>query len=298
MRLLERALDGVKLALLGAQGAAHALARVDVRFLARLEIGLHRARRAGVCTSHAAHAFLVINLGNAVLHFNRAEVAGLHAGFAADAGAVALLFQRNALFRIVAADVHRAPGGTHGKHVLRASRNALLAALTLLLIDDRDLLDRVNMDCAERAGALTGAQTQTGILTGLGAVVDHRSGDTVRHALIFRLGLAVVAIALTGHGRNHASGSVDAHAHDFAHLCGAGRTAHCAGADLSLALGNRSRITVAARVAAGAAVRARQTFAQRFRLFIGGHLEHAASDAQQRAKDQTENAHHERRSQN
>ena len=39
-------------------------------------------------------------------------------------------------------------------------------------------------------------------------------------------------------------------------------------------------------------------FAQRFRLFIDGHLEHAAGNAQQRAKDQTENAHHERRSQN
>ena len=182
--------------------------------------------------------------------------------------------------------------------MLRAGRDALLAALALLLIDDRDLLDRVNVDCVKRAGALTGAQTQTGILTRLGAVVDHGSGDTVRHALIFCLGLAVVAIALAGHGRNHANGSVDAHAHDFAHLRGAGRTAHGAGADLGLAIGNRSRITVAARVAAGAAVRARQTFAQRFRLFIGGHLEHAAGDAQQRAKDQTENAHHERRSQN
>lgn len=118
-----------------------------------------------------------------------------------------------------------------------ASRNALFTGLTLFLIDDGNLLDRVNVDRVKRTCALTGAQAQTSILTGLRAVVDQRSCNTVGHALIVSLRLAVIAIALAGHGCHHTDGSTDRNAHDFAHFCRTRRTAHSAGADLGLAIG-------------------------------------------------------------
>ena len=294
MRLLERAFDGVELALSGAHGAAHTLARIDISLFASLKLSFHRAGRAGIGTGHATDTLLIINLGNAVLHLDCAEVTGLHACLATDAGTIAFFLQSDALFRIVTANIHHAASRTHGKHMLRASRNALFTGLTLFLIDDGNLLDRVNVDRVKRTCALTGAQAQTSILTGLRAVVDQRSCNTVGHALIVSLRLAVITIALAGHGRHHTDGSTDRNAHDFAHFCRTRRTAHGAGADLGLAIGNGGSITVTTGEAAGAAVCPRQTLAQRLCLFIDWHLEHATGDAQQRAKEQAQNAHHKR----
>lgn len=174
-------------------GAAHTLARICISLFASLKISFHRAGRAGIGTGHATDTLLVINLGNAVLHLDCAKVTGLHACLAADAGTIAFFLQSDALFRIVTANIHHAASRTHGKHMLRASRNALFTGLTLFLIDDGNLLDRVNMDRVKRTCALTGAQAQASILTGLRAVVDQRSRNTVGHALIVSLRLAVIA---------------------------------------------------------------------------------------------------------
>ena len=294
MRLLERAFDGIELTLLGAECASNTLVRIDIGFLAALEICLHRAGRTSVRTSHAAHALLVVDLRHAIFHFNRTKVASLYASLTADTCAVALFFERDTLFRIMAADIDLASRRTHAQHMLRTGGDALLARLTLFLIDNRDLLDRVDVDRVKRAGAFAGSQTQAGIRASLGSAVDQRRSDAIGHTFIDTLGLAVVAIALTGDRRNHADGLVDRHAHDLRHLRGACRTADGAGANLSLALADGGSIAVAAREAAGAAVRARQTGTQRFNLFIGGDFKNAAGDAQQRAKNQTQNAHHKR----
>ena len=298
MRLLERTFDGIELALLGAERASDALVRIDIGFLTALEIRLHRAGRTSVRTSHAAHTLLVVDLRHAIFHLNRAKVASLYASFTADAGTVALFLQSNALLRIVAINLNLASSRAHGQNMLRAGSDALLTRLALFLIDNRDLLDRIDVNRIKRARTLTGSQTQAGIGTRLRSAVDHRRSNAIGHTLVDALGLAMVAVALAGNRRNHANGLIHRHAHDFRHLRGARGTADGAGADLSLALADRSGIAVAARKTAGATIRARQTSTQSFDFFIGGHFENAAGDAQQRTKDQAQNAHHKRGNQN
>lgn len=211
-------------------GAAHTLARIDISLFASLKISFHRAGRAGIGTGHATDTLLVINLGNAVLHLNCAEVTGLHACLATDAGTIAFFLQSDALFRIVTANIHHAASRTHGKHMLRASRNALFTGLTLFLIDDGNLLDRVNVDRVKRTCALTGAQAQTSILTGIRAVVDQRSCNTSRSCPDNQPSACSDRHSPGGHGRHHTDGSTDRNAHDFAHFCRTRRTAHGAGA--------------------------------------------------------------------
>ena len=173
MRLLERTFDGIELALLGAERASDALVRIDIGFLTALEIRLHRAGRTSVRTSHAAHALLVVDLRHAIFHLNRAKVASLYASLTADAGTVALFLQSNALLRIVAIDLNLASSRAHGQNMLRAGSDALLTRLALFLIDNRDLLDRIDVNRIKRARTLTGSQTQAGIGTRLRSAVDH-----------------------------------------------------------------------------------------------------------------------------
>ena len=154
------------------------------------------------------------------------------------------------------------------------------------------------MNRIKRARTLTGAQTQAGIRTSLRSIIDHRRRNAIGHTFVDALGLAVIAVALAGNRCNHTNGLIDRHAHDFCHLRSTRRTADGAGTDLSLAFTDRSGIAVATREAAGATVRSRQASTQSFDFFIGGHFENAAGDAQQRAKDQAQNAHHKRGNQN
>ena len=171
MLLLQRTFNGVKLTLLGAERTTNAQVRIDVSLLTDFQISLKRTGRAGVGSGHAAHTLLIINLRHAIDHFNRTKVAGLHAGFAANAGTVALFLKRHALFRVMAAHGNNAVIRLHAQHMLRASRHALLTALALLLVNDGDLLHRIDGNRTKRAGTLTSAEAKTSILTSLGTAV-------------------------------------------------------------------------------------------------------------------------------
>ena len=177
--------------------------------------------------------------------------------------------------------------------MLRAGRDTLLAALALLLVDDSDLLHRIDVDRVKRAGALAGAQAQAGVLAGLGAIVHQGGRDAVMNALIVLLS-AVIAMALAGDSRYHADARRSGDAHDFRHLRSAVGATDGAGADLCLSLGHSSGIAVAARETAGAAVRARQALAQRINSRVGRNRKGAAGHAQQRAEDQTQQTDNER----
>ena len=298
MLLLELAEDRIKLALLLAQRAADAGIRVDLSDQAVFKLACNRAGRAALRAHHAADALRVVDHRQVVLHRDRAKLARLLALAAADAADLAALLDVLGLVVGAAGHGHHAVRRLHGQHVLGTRRDALLTALALLLVDNGDLAHRIDMDRVKRAGALTRAQTQARIRTGLGSSLHQRRSQAILDAVVVILGLTVTYAALAVDRGDHARTNRGLHAHDLAHLCRNGRAADRALADLGLPVGHRGSIAVAARESAGAAVRARKALAQRIRLGVGGHRKDLAGHCEQGAKDQAQNAEHHRGRQN
>ena len=292
--LLQFTLDSVKLTLLRANRASDAEIRIDVGFLAVFEFGLHCTGRTGVSTSHTTNTLFVIDLRYAVHHLDGAKVTGLDAGLTADTSAITLLLEGHTLFRIVAADGNDTVLRLHAQHMLRASGDALLTALALLFVNHGDLLDGINRNGAKRTSAFTGTKTKAGVLAGLRARIHKRSGHAVMDALILSLGRAVLAVALTGDGGNHTDTSRGLNTHDLAHFLSASRAADSTGAYLSTAVSNSGCVTVTARIAASAAVSARQAFTKSVDRGVGRNRKYTAGNTQKCTENQAKRTHNQR----
>ena len=200
MRFLQFALNGIKLTVLCADGAANALVRIDIGLFPLIKLSRHGTGRADIGTGHTANALAVVDFRQIADHLNGTEVTGFRAGRAADTGVVALGAQGLSLLGIVAVQRNDMLLGLHGQYMLRADVDAALAALTLILVHHRDVLFRINMNCVKRTDTDAASQSETGIGAGFGTVVYQLSGDTVLNALIAGFVSAVIAIALAGHG--------------------------------------------------------------------------------------------------
>ena len=120
---------------IGAYIAAGAFGVMDHRMPAQSLVSLQRARRAAVRALHAAHAAVIIYLGQVVLQRNRAEVAYLHALAAGNASRNAILAHGLCPLACGAHAMHRQFSGHEAYHRAGAVFHAHAAAGTFFLID-------------------------------------------------------------------------------------------------------------------------------------------------------------------
>ena len=155
MLLLQFALDGTELAVLGADGAANAGLLVDLSDLGGLQ-SLQRAGGASLSALAAAAALVVVDHRQVVLHGDGLKLAGLHALLAADAAVLAHIHDSLELVGVVAEQSHFVLLSFQSQHALGAGSNALAAGSALLFVHHGQLLDGIDVDRVKGASLHTG----------------------------------------------------------------------------------------------------------------------------------------------
>ena len=166
MGFLKFALNRIKFTVPCADRAANALRRINIGFLANSIICCHGTGRTDICTCHTSDTLCIVDLRKITDHFKCAKITGLHAGTAPDTGLVALLTQCHTLLRIMTGNSHNVIIRLHAENMLRTNLNTLFTGLTFVFVNNRNALNRINVNGIKRADTDAASETKAGIRTG------------------------------------------------------------------------------------------------------------------------------------
>lgn len=212
---------------------------------------LYAAARALLCAFHTADAFRIIDLGQAVLHGDRADRARLCAQAAGDASVFAQFHDVFALSVIGTGDIHFGIFRDAADDAFRTIGNACPAGNALFFVHDR-IAAVAHVDGIIRTDIGTGLFSDTADRTRLDAARDQFARGAVAVALIIVFVVAGVSAAAM-HDGDRVFPDLSA-AQNLRNFFFVGRGRGAAVGKFCLSLYERFRKLRAARLAAAAAV--------------------------------------------
>ena len=251
--------------------------------------------RARLGAHLAVFALVIVDDCDIVHHMDSIKLTGLFTLHAANARIGAHLHGLCALVAVHAVNVNLFGLGNQVNEFLGTSRHTLTASDALFRVNDRFAVH--DMQRIECTFFYTGAQTHAAVCTFLRAACHAHRRVAVLKALILCL-IDRIAAAVTVNMCNLGFTGVSFNAHHFGNLSRSGSTADRTTVDRCFALYDGSRQTVTARIAAAAAVCARQTFAHQRYALIDLDGKHLCRDAQQQREHDAHDKQHEHRRNN